>query len=407
MIQYNIEDSLMCCILLKNELINELYIDERCIVKPDNKKWLMYFKKFYNEHKNLDMTLMVGNISDERQQRELIDYWNNIINLEPSPSLFYEYQNQLMEIYRTNKVKVEINKFSNNMFGIDELVENIDKINNEILVIQQSNKVTPDEMLQIVRNKEKLIEFDRFNNLNKKLKIKKKTVNVIGARPSEGKSALALNLFCDLSKKYKCLYFNMEMTESEIYERMLGIEANVPINDVIKPQTDYQNEHIVETASKIYNYKYEVINGSKTILSIKNKIIKEQRDEHLIVFIDYVGYIVGNKGETDKDRIGNAVRELNNITKDYNCTIFLIAQINRNGSDTPTMQDLKDSGELEQTADTIILIHDENKTVNNDVKEIGFLIPKCRGGRRNIKIPVMFDKAKQRMEVIERNNDYV
>ena len=71
------------------------------------------------------------------------------------------------------------------------------------------------------------------------------------------------------------------------------------------------------------------------------------------------------------------------------------------------MQDLKDSGELEQTADTIILIHDENKTVNNDVKEIGFLIPKCRGGRRNIKIPVMFDKAKQRMEVIERNNDYV
>ena len=66
------------------------------------------------------------------------------------------------------------------------------------------------------------------------------------------------------------------------------------------------------------------------------------------------------------------------------------------------MQDLKDSGELEQTADTIILIHDENKENNADIKEIGFLIPKCRGGKRNIRIPIMFDKTKQRMGVKEQ-----
>jgi replicative DNA helicase len=171
------------------------------------------------------------------------------------------------------------------------------------------------------------------------------------------------------------------------------------IKDVITPQSDFQDKIVKETADKIYNYKYEIVHGSKTISSMKNKIIKEQRDEHLIVFIDYVGYIVGKAGESDKDRIGNAVRELNNITKDYNCTIFLVAQINRNGSDIPTMQDLKDSGELEQTADTIILIHDDNKQSNEDIKEIGFLIPKCRGGKRNIRIPVEFNKEKQRMEV--------
>ena len=79
---------------------------------------------------------------------------------------------------------------------------------------------------------------------------------------------------------------------------------------------------------------------------LKSKIIKEQRDEHLIVFIDYVGYITTKAGQSDKDRIGEVTRELNNITKDYNCTIFLIAQINRNGSDVPTMQDLKDRGYL-------------------------------------------------------------
>ena len=195
----------------------------------------------------------------------------------------------------------------------------------------------------------------------------------------------------------------MEMTEEEVYERMLGIESNISIKDINNPQTEYQNNSIKETANKIYGYKYEVINGSKTVKSIKSKIINEQRDEHVIVFIDYVGYIVGKAGQNDRERIGEATRELNNITKDYDCTIFLICQINRNGSEEPTMEDLKDSGEIEQTGDTIILIHDGNKNNNDDVKEISLLIPKCRGSKRNVRIPVIYDKAKQRMEV---KNDF-
>ena len=397
--QYDVGKCLLSCILLKPSLMNEVYIDAICFNDPKDKYFFTKIQEYYNEHKNLELTLIVDSIKSDYEKNLFIEMYGEISCIEITPSSFYEYQERLMINYKNAKVKEQINEFSKNKLNIDELVENIDKINNEILVVQQSNKVTPEEMLAIVRNKEKLIEFPRFKALNEKLKIKKKTVNVIGARPSEGKSALALNLFCDLAKNYKCIYFNMEMTEAEVYERMLGIETDMPISDVIAPLSDYQENHIKEVANKIYNYKYEIINGSKTVSSIKNKIIKDQRDEHLIVFIDYVGYIVGKQGETDRDRIGNAVRELNNITKDYNCTIFLVAQINRNGSDVPTMQDLKDSGELEQTADTIILIHDDNKANNEVVKEIGFLIPKCRGGKRNIRIPVEFNKVKQRMSV--------
>ncbi|MEE1282777.1 MAG: DnaB-like helicase C-terminal domain-containing protein [Acutalibacteraceae bacterium] len=400
--QYSLEESLISCILQKNNLINELFIDIEVFKNPLNKRMILFFKRIYEKYKSLEITLLFNELADDNQRNILIDFYTKLIQLEPSPSLFYDYQEQMLNQYKDNKIRQEINRFSRNEIDIEELLGNINKIQNELLITKQKNKVTPDEMIQMVRTKDKLINFPRFNVLNQKLKIKKKTVNVIGARPSEGKSALSLNLFCDLAKNYKCIYFNMEMTETEVYERMLGIEADVPIKDVITPQTEYQNEKVLKTAQEIYNYKYEVINGSKTIASMRSKIIKEQREEHLIVFVDYVGYIVGKAGETDRDRIGNAVRELNNITKDYDCTIFLVAQINRNGSDIPTMQDLKDSGELEQTADTIILIHDENKEINTDVKEIGFLIPKCRGGKRNIRIPVMFDKTKQRMGVKEQ-----
>jgi len=397
--QYELEKSIICCILQKNSLINELFVDLKCFENGKNVRLLLFLKKFYLEYKKLDLTLMMTKISDQREQEQFVNYYLEVIGMEPSTQVFYEYQQELINRYRDKLIKNEIRKYENNKLSLDELVGIINKIYNEVMVVKSNNKRTPEEMLHMIRNREKLIVFSRFLTLNEKLKIKKRTVNVIGARPSEGKSALAINLFCDLAKEYKCIYFNMEMTEEEVYERMLGIEANITIDDINKPQTEYQDKAILEVANKIYNYKYEVVNGSKTVQSMKNKIIKEQREEHVIVFIDYTGYIIGKQGQNDRERIGEAVRELNNITKDYDCTIFLIAQINRNGSDTPTMQDLKDSGEIEQTADTIILIHDDKKENNDDIKEIGFLIPKCRGGKRNIRIPVEFNKLKQRMEL--------
>ena len=401
---YDIELNILACIVMKPELINELFIELSCFEDSYNKKILSFFKIFYDKYKCLDLTLMAERLSKKNQDEasKFVVYYTELLDLLPTPSMFYEYQQELIENYKTKLIKQEIQKFSNDDMSSDDLVEAINKINNDTMVIKQSNKVSPDNMLKMIRNKDKLIEFDRFNGLNRILKIKKKTINVVGARPSEGKSALALNLFCDLSKTYKCLYFNMEMTEEEVYERMIAIESNIPIKDINKPATEYQEKAIVETAKKIYTYKYEVINGSKTVRSIKNKIIREQKDGHVIVFIDYIGYIVGKPNQNDKERIGEAVRELNNITKDYDCTIFLIAQINRNGSDMPTMQDLKDSGEIEQTADTIILIYDENKTDNSDIKEINFIIPKCRGGKRNVRIPVIFDKPKQIMRLEEK-----
>ncbi len=397
----DLEDSIISCILQKNELINELYIDPIVFKDEENFKMINFFKKFYKENKSLDVTLLCSVFKEDSKKQKMFDYWNEHYNMIPCVDLFYQYQEQLQEIYKDSEIGTLIDKFQYEMITKDEFIDSINDIQNKSMIITNNcKKVTPSEMLSKIRNKEKLITFKRLWGLNSKIKIKKKTLNIIGARPSEGKSALGLNLFCDLSKEYKTIYFNMEMTEEEVYERMLGIETGLQIRDIITPKDEKQDKLINETASKIFNMNYQVINGSMNIKGLKSKIIKEQRDEHLIVFIDYVGYITTKAGQSDRDRIGEVTRELNNITKDYNCTIFLIAQINRNGTDTPTMQDLKDSGELEQSADTIILIHDEHKEDTSSIKEIKFLVPKCRGSRRNVAINVRYDKNSQRMEVL-------
>lgn len=397
--QFNIEQYILSCIVIKPSLINELYVDVNCF-SDEYHKWLIVFlKKAYDKFKQFDPVVLTNAIKSEEGKSRFITYFLELQELTAVPSSFYEYQQMLVDCKKENLIKGQIKSFEKQKITSDELYENMTTIINDSMIIQQENKVSPDKMLEMIRNKDKLLEFDKFRIFNEKLHFKKNTINVIGARPSEGKSALALNLFCDLLKTYKCIYFNMEMTETEVYERMIAIDGGFTIGDINKPQTEYQDKQIKEAANRIYTYKYEIINGSKTVNAIKNKIIREQREGHVIVFIDYIGYIVGKSGQSDRERIGEAVRELNNITKDYDCTIFLIAQINRQGTDVPTMQDLKDSGELEQTADTIILIHDENKKDNKDVKEIKLVVPKCRGAKRNVHLETTFDKPKQIMEV--------
>ena len=397
-----IEQKIIACILENFKLINELFIDDKCFLNITNRKIILFLKTIYREERpeKVDYGKLALKFPTQKQQNNFLNYCAELLVLDYLPFEFYSYQETLQENYRKVQIDNLVKKYDKQELTQENLIDELINIKNENLYISKKNmKKTPEEMLSTIRDKERFITFDRFNTFNTKFKLKENTVNVIAARPSEGKSALAINLMCDLMKRYKCLYFNMEMTESEIYERMIGIEGNLKIDDIRVPQTEYQENFIKETAQKIYNGKYEIVHGSKNIASIRSKIIREQRDEHLIVFIDYIGYVTAKYGMSDKDRIGEITRELNNLTKDCDCTIFIIAQINRNGADKPTMNDLKDSGELEQSADTIILINDPNKQSNDLIKDIELLIPKCRGSKRNMFINAKYYKEKQRMEI--------
>lgn len=397
---YDIERAILACIMLKPKLIDELYVNDILFQNPINRRILQIFKVQYRETKNLDTVLMVNKIQSEVEKQSFINELIPLVQSIASPQEFYQYQEELQEIYKNSQIEQVVNTFVDKKINKEELIDELNNIQSQNFIITKRNKQTPDEILALIRKKDNILIFSRLQKLNQKLRFRINTVNIIAARPSEGKSAFAINLFTDLSKKYKCLYFNLEMTEAEMYERIIGIESAIQITDIIKPQTSYQDVKIKESINQINSLNYEIINGSQNIKSIKSKIIKEQREEHLIVFIDYVGYVQNKWGQSDKDRIGEVVREFNNITKDYNCTIFLVAQINRQGSDKPSMEDLKDSGELEQTADTIMILHDSDKANNDTKKYIDLLIPKARGSKRNVAIKLFYDKSNQRIEIV-------
>ena len=79
----------------------------------------------------------------------------------------------------------------------------------------------------------------------------------------------------------------------------------------------------------------------------------------------------------------------------YNCTIFLLAQINRSGEDNPKLSDLKESGELEQSATQVIILNAEE--TNEDEQVVELTLAKHREGKK-AKLNLIYNRTNQIFE---------
>ena len=154
------------------------------------------------------------------------------------------------------------------------------------------------------------------------------------------------------------------------------------------------------------------MSSSQSISSIRRAIINETKNGHTLVFIDYVGLINSRDSKQNNyERVTSITKELRQISLDYDCTIFLVSQLNRaienNTSNQkkdklPKISDLKESGELEQSATTVLLLHDQYFDDNRSKKEIEItvVIGKNRNGKLGI-VPLKYNKDNQRYDELK------
>ena len=389
------EGYLIACLMLMPRLFDELLLEEKHFLKYG--KVLHQAKLLYLKYK----TIQVNELTDA-QDVASIDKIAEWINSVASVAEFTYYQEKQLEIYKNYKIQTYSRLLETKEIDLQEFTDKISKLSKENITLELSR--TEEDIYKLITTDTNYIKFDVFTELGTKVKFIQNTFNIIAARPSVGKSAFALNLISDLSSNYKCLYFNMEMTEKEMYQRLVSLDTGVPIKFFSEPSKN-QVKLITDSIHKFVSRKIKIINGSKSLQSMKNIIINEQKEEHLIVFIDYIGYITLSQKLTDRERIGEITRELQMLTKDYNITIFCLAQINREGTSEPTKENLKDSGELEQSAHSILLLHNNSpEPLKAPDPEIKLIVAKNRSGQTGF-ITMTFHKEIQKFEE-DRNINY-
>lgn len=392
-----VEETIIGCLLTNDNLIKELYLQPKHFLNNYNRIIISKILDIKNEFGKVDLVLLCEKLADDTYLCELaMDYVTNLV----TTSEFHWYQEKQEEIYKGYMINQIINKYNNKKIDYNDMWLDINKINSECGNNDESSAtmLSGPDIFQLITTNRNELKFETYSRLQSRLKLMTNTVNVISARTSQGKSALALNFMNDLAKNYKCLYFNMEMTEKELYQRLVGINSGIAINQF----TDYSDKNIMEGIwqgiKEVKSRKIKIYNGSKNVKALRTILTKESKQEHCVAFIDYIGYVSSTKSnQNDRERIGEVVREIQNMTKDLDITVFMIAQINRSGEEysEPNLTNLKDSGELEQTAHCVMIIHRVDKDITNQTPEVKLLIPKNRSGEL-FSWRMTFDKPTQR-----------
>lgn len=202
---------------------------------------------------------------------------------------------------------------------------------------------------------------------------------VIGGRPSAGKTALSLQLACEIAKSgRKVAYFSLETDPDTLYARIIANQLGVPLHTV-KNKTVSINE--LDRLATIKKYPLYVRSAAgKSVGWIRTQSIRMQAK---VVFIDYL-QLIHQAGAKDRySAVTEISMALHEFAQSTGTLVVALAQLNRETARAgipPTAADLRESGQIEQDADAIILLAQNVTTKKRPEQHYHFALEKNKEG---------------------------
>jgi replicative DNA helicase len=259
------------------------------------------------------------------------------------------------------------------------------------------------------------VEFDRMTS-----GLHPSEMIVIAARPSMGKTALAMNIaeYVAINEQLPVGVFSLEMSSQQLVQRMLCSRARVNlqrVRDGFLGERDFPS--LTAAASKLAESKIFIDDSaSLSILELRAKArrLKAQQDVSLII-VDYLQLLRSTTRRAQDNRqleISEISAGLKALAKDLKIPLIVVAQLNRQPEQRtggkPRLSDLRESGSIEQDADLVGLLvrpelyeEDEEARVEK-AGEAELIIAKQRNGPVG-EIPLTFLKEYTRFETRARN----
>lgn len=255
---------------------------------------------------------------------------------------------------------------------------------------------------------------------------------ILAARPSLGKTALAINFISNALKKIDkesndcVVMFSLEMGREQIMERMICSDCRISNSLFRSGKWDSDKEIIIYSKIEEFNKMNFFIDDTPSIkiLDIQAKLQQISKKNNIkLVVVDYLQLIESNtKGYNRSVEVGLISRKLKIMARELNVPIIAIAQLSRKIEDRkevdrkPMLSDLRESGSIEQDADIVSFLDyqrdqiDENskgkssngKVLYKEFVKVNFYIEKNRNGRTGM-VTLGFDKSTGKYNSINTN----
>jgi replicative DNA helicase len=252
---------------------------------------------------------------------------------------------------------------------------------------------------------------------------------IIGARPSQGKTALGITIFLrGIRNGHTVGFLSLEMACFQIIRRVVSQISEIPMT-ALKGATlnDSEYSRLAMAHSELSSLDGErrmfIYDGEATLSQVKHTLQQFSRDGCKIVIIDYLQLVKIDglgKSKTREQEVAEVSRSLKSYAKQFGIVLIALAQLNRSletrADKTPIISDLRESGAIEQDADCIALLdrpEQRGQTTatfqGDEVSCVGkaFIhVVKQRNGRTGA-VTLGYEGAIGKFTDIEINNEWV
>ena len=216
---------------------------------------------------------------------------------------------------------------------------------------------------------------------------------IVGARPSMGKTALAMSMMENIAinKKIPCGFFSLEMSADQIGQRLLSQVARIQGTKLKSGLLKFEDfKKLQDAAGECFNAPlYIVDTPNMKLLDLRAMARRMRVNQKVeIIFIDYIGLITPENTEAPLYEQQSMIsKSLKSLARELEIPIVVLCQVARSAEgNEPGLAELRGSGSIEQDADMVMFIHGDrskNKETNegyNPVQDRTLIVAKQRNG---------------------------
>jgi replicative DNA helicase len=377
------EMCLLASMMLEKDMIGQAVqlIDRESFYQADHQIIYDVLVKLYEMNRPIDSVILF----EELVKRQLLDevggtsYIAQILNSVPSSAHGMHYAGIVREKAMLRQLIAASNDILRDSYAPYEQADIVlDKAERRIFEIAQKKvggSMEPmekvlHEVFEMIENRGQRGLITGFHELDDMLNgLQKGEMIIVAARPSMGKTALAMNMieYIAADLRLPCAVFSLEMSKQQLAQRMLCSRGRIDAHKLRKGMLNSQEYTTLATVvgelAKAPVWVDDSAGLTPLELRAKARRLKLQHDVKCIM-IDYMQLMDNPGPESRQQQISEISRAVKSVARELNIPVICLSQLNRmtegREGHRPRMSDLRESGSIEQDADVVMLLHRED-----------------------------------------------
>jgi replicative DNA helicase len=432
------ERALLGSIMLRPEAIHEIMDIIRADAFYSEKHRIIFqsMNELFHKSEPIDLLTLTARLTEKNQLEQVggSSYLTELVSLVPS-SANAEHYAGIVQKKNVMRKLIEASEHIS-LLGYEEaedlstLLDMAEKKIYEVTQSTTSNKFVEikdvlgeawERLDKLHKSKDELRGVPTgFKDLDAKLSgLQKSDLIILAARPSMGKTSLALDIARGAAIKHNIpvAVFSLEMSNQQLVDRMIAAESRV---DAWKLRTgkltlESEFDKIRDSLGVLAKAPIFVDDQpANNILKMRGVVRRLKNDKGIgLIIVDYLQLMAPVQSKNNDNvvqQITEISRSLKHLAREFDVPVLALSQLSRaveQRGGRPRLSDLRDSGSIEQDADVVMFIHREDKykdeSEKTNIAEI--LIEKHRNGPTG-KVELYFDQNKSTFLDIDKNSDF-